>query len=107
MRILLFTDSYPPEVRSAAVLMQDLAVGLVERGHEVSVCTLIPRYNLAEKVSRNGRFWYTSRENGVFLIRVGSLPVHKTGLWIRGISELTLPIAFLAGSLLATKPDVM
>jgi len=87
--------------------MQDLAEGLVERGHEVSVCTLIPRYNLAEKVSRKGLFWYTNWENGVYLIRVNSLPVHKTSLWIRGVGELTLPIAFLAGSMLASKPDVL
>jgi len=107
MKILLITDSYPPEVRSAAVLMQELAEGLNERGHEVTVCTLMPRYNLAAEVSRGGRFWYTRRENGILLIRVNSLPVHKTSVWVRGVSELTLPLAFLAGSMLGPKPDVI
>jgi hypothetical protein len=42
MHILLITDAYPPEVRSASHLMYELAVGLVERGQTVTVLTSVP-----------------------------------------------------------------
>ena len=48
MRILLITDSYPPEIRSASHLMQELAEGLKERGHKIIVCTSYPQYNLSD-----------------------------------------------------------
>ena len=51
MKILLLSDSYPPEVRSAANLMQELADGLTQLGHDVSVGTLKPKYNLATSIT--------------------------------------------------------
>src|SRR3989344_3354681 len=42
MRILIITDSYPPETRSSSHLMGELAEGLNERGHEVFVVTSRP-----------------------------------------------------------------
>ena len=46
MKILLVTDSYPPEIRSASHLMLELADELSERDHEVIVVTSWPGYNL-------------------------------------------------------------
>ncbi len=108
MKILLFTDSYPPEIRSAAILMQELAQGLAGRGHAVWVCTLKPRYNLAGAASRcQGQIHSFSRENGVRILRLGSLPVHNTWLWLRGLGELALPWSFLARSLSLADFDVV
>jgi colanic acid biosynthesis glycosyl transferase WcaI len=107
MRILIFSDSYPPEIRSAAILMQEFAEGMVQRGHEVCVTTLIPKYNVAGKTAASGRVFYTYCENGVNIIRINSLPVHNTKLWIRGIGELVLPIIFFASSFRAKEPDLI
>ena len=46
MNILLVTDSYPPEIRSASHLMLELAQELSQRGHQVTVITTWPEYNL-------------------------------------------------------------
>ena len=46
MKILLVTDSYPPEIRSASHLMLELAEELQQRGHQVTVITTWPEYNL-------------------------------------------------------------
>ena len=46
MRILLVTDAYPPEIRSASHLMLELAEELRDRGHQVVVVTSWPGYNL-------------------------------------------------------------
>ena len=48
MNVMLITDSYPPEIRSASQLMKELAEELVERGHVVTVLTTWPQYNIAK-----------------------------------------------------------
>lgn len=91
-RILIVSDSYPPELRSASELMRDLAEGLSEIGHEVFVVTSYPKFNLAENTGKN--FPQFSVENGVSVIRVKGLPHHKVNFVIRGIAQLILPILF-------------
>ena len=65
MKILLVTDSYPPEIRSASHLMLELAEELHSRKHHVTVITTWPEYNLdqdatarsfSEKEIENGKF---------------------------------------------------
>jgi len=90
--ILIITDSYPPEIRSAAQLMKDLADGLHKKGHSVWVATSYPKYNLAdfEKV-----VWpEIADENGVKVLRIKTLPHHKVNFIIRGIAQLLLPYIF-------------
>lgn len=92
--ILLITDSYPPEVRSASDLMQDLATGLVDRGFSVTVLTTYPRYNLPDSKKGQACLGITC-ENGVKVIRIKTLPHHKVNFIIRGISQLTMPFIFI------------
>ena len=47
MRIQLITITYPPEIGGAAQWIHELAVSLQTRGHEVTVLTGYPRYNLS------------------------------------------------------------
>ncbi|GAB6182717.1 glycosyltransferase family 4 protein [Thermodesulfovibrio hydrogeniphilus] len=94
MNILLITDSYPPEIRSASHLMQELAEGLAERGHSVTVATCYPRYNLAED-SKGIKFPEYAIENKIKVLRIDTLPHHKVNFIVRGIAQLTLPYVFL------------
>ncbi len=41
MNILMLTTVFPPEVRSAALLMGELAESLAHRGHRVTVITSV------------------------------------------------------------------
>lgn len=90
MRILLVTDSYPPEIRSASHLMEELAQGLVERGYEILVVTTFPQYNLS-KENMNRSFDSVQVENGVQVIRVKTLPHHNVNFIMRGLAQLTMP----------------
>lgn len=93
MHILLITDSYPPEIRSAAQLMKDLANGFKERGYKVSVATSYPKYNLeSEKES----FQKISIEDEIRVLRIKTLPHHKVNFIIRGIAQLALPYIFFS-----------
>lgn len=93
MNILLVTDSYPPEIRSASHLMQELAEGLRDRRHKVTVVTSNPQYNLTDEF-RNKVFGEFSTDNGINIIRVKTLPHHKVNFIIRGFSQITMPYIF-------------
>ena len=86
--ILIITDSYPPEIRSAAQLMKDLADGLYSRGYNVWVATSYPKYNLV--VSENIVWPKIKDENGVKVLRIKTLPHHKVNFIIRGIAQLLM-----------------
>ncbi len=95
MNILLVTDSYPPEIRSASHLMQEMAEELRNRGHKVTVVTSYPQYNLIAEMK--GKFFDEfSVENDINVIRVKTLPHHKVNFVIRGISQLTMPYIFFS-----------
>jgi len=92
--ILLVTDSYPPEIRSASHLMQELAEELLARGYKVSVATTWPQYNLDTK-SNTQQFKELSDENGITVLRIKTLPHHKVNYIIRGIAQITFPRLFI------------
>src|SRR3990172_8418188 len=95
MNVLIITDAYPPEIRSAAVLMSELATGLRDLGHAVSVLTCYPQYNLtAEDRDRfaDQRANFDVLEEGVRVIRVPAKDIHNCGPIRRGISFVKLPL---------------
>ena len=94
MNILLVTDSYPPEIRSASHLMLELAQELHHRGHRVTVITTWPEYNL-DQAEAPRAFEEIQVENGITVIRVKTLPHHNVNYIVRGISQLVMPVLFL------------
>jgi glycosyltransferase involved in cell wall biosynthesis len=96
MHILLVTDSYPPEIRSASHLMLELAQELQRRGHEVTVITTWPEYNLDQAVISK-KFQPLENENGIRVIRVKTLPHHNVNYIVRAVSQLLMPLQFLTG----------
>ena len=93
MKILLVTDSYPPEIRSASHLMKELAQELCDRRHDVTVLTCQPKYNLADGKSFNN-LDNVVQEEGVRVIRVHTPAHHKVNFFVRGLSQLVLPYLF-------------
>ena len=95
MKFLIVTVDYPPEVRSVATLSKELAEELTARGHQVTVVTSWPGYNLPDEVKPES-FKVEMEENGVRVLRVKTLPLHKSNYLIRGLAQITLPFLFLA-----------
>jgi colanic acid biosynthesis glycosyl transferase WcaI len=91
MNILILTDSYPPEIRSAAELMKDLAEGLAAKGDKVTVVTSRPYHNTAGATAELG---FDESQNGVRIIRPKVLPHHNVPYWIRGLATIALPYIF-------------
>jgi colanic acid biosynthesis glycosyl transferase WcaI len=94
MKILLVTDSYPPEIRSASHLMLELAEELVARGHKVTVITTWPEYNLDQREQQK-HFNELEIEGSIKVIRVKTLPHHNVNYVVRALSQLLMPVQFL------------
>ncbi len=96
MNLLIVTDAYPPEIRSSSHLMIELAEGLRDLNHQVTVLTCWPSYNLDE-AARQRRFEVSTMEDGIHVIRVKTMSHHNVGFIKRGIAQLALPFQFLSG----------
>jgi len=94
VNILLVTDSYPPEIRSASHLMLELAQQLSHKGHEVTVITTWPEYNLDQNVTLHA-FNESELEDRIRVIRVKTLPHHNVNYLLRGLAQLLMPWQFL------------
>jgi colanic acid biosynthesis glycosyl transferase WcaI len=81
MRILLINQCFHPDVVSTAQHLTDLALSLVERGHEVTVIASGRGYD-------DPSLRFPARENwkGVQVIRVGSLGLGKASRWRRALN---------------------
>lgn len=94
MKILIVTDSYPPEIRSASHLMLELAEELQKLNHQVTVITTWPEYNLVRS-STPRRFKEKEVERGITVLRVKTLPHHNVNYLLRGVSQLLMPFQFI------------
>ncbi len=94
MHILLVTDSYPPEIRSASHLMLELAQELHHRGHKVTVITTWPEYNLDQSTTQR-EFSEIETEQEITVLRIKTLPHHNVNYLVRGLSQLLMPLQFL------------
>jgi glycosyltransferase involved in cell wall biosynthesis len=89
LNVLLVTPYYPPEIGGAAHLIHELALSLKAKGHNVTVLTGYPRYNVKVLPSRYRRgLWMNETQDGISVkrIRVPSLP--RTSKMARGFEHL-------------------
>lgn len=71
MRILYLSQYFPPEIGATQTRAYEMALGLIQSGHQVTVLTEVP--NHPEGIIRQGyrgRLWMRDRLNGIDVIRV-------------------------------------
>lgn len=78
MRFLLLNQTFYPDVASTAQHLSDLALGLVKRGHQVTVLTSQRAYDDPGKLFPRQETW-----RGVRIIRIGSTGFGKAARWRR------------------------
>ena len=93
--IVLVCDAYPPEIRSAAALMQDLARAWSADGHHVTVLTCQP--NHAAEAPLGGQRPASplperqAESDQLVVLRCRRAPRWRVAYWLRGLTELWLP----------------
>ncbi len=78
LTFLLLNQTFYPNVMATGQYLTDLALGLVERGHQVTVLTSRRAYDHPEKRFPKRETW-----RGINIIRVGSTGLGKTAKWRR------------------------
>lgn len=81
MKVLLLNQCFYPDVVATAQHLSDLAVGLAEEGHQVTVVTGDRGYD-----NPANRFPRRETWNGIKIIRVSSLAFGKTARWRRALN---------------------
>jgi colanic acid biosynthesis glycosyl transferase WcaI len=88
MKILLLNQCFWPDVVATAQQLTDLALGLVERGHDVTVVCSDRGYD-----DQQMRFPRRQRWNNVRIIRVPSIRANKNSRWRRAVNFASFSIA--------------
>ena len=80
MRFLLLNQTFHPDVASTAQHLTDLALMLVERGHEVTVITSRRAYDDPAKIFPKQETW-----RGIRISRISSTGLGKSAKWRRAV----------------------
>lgn len=106
MHVLIFCESFLPETRSASNLFFELSESLVKRGHQVSVVTCFPRYNLAESTDLRN---LPTRENmfGIDVRRLKTISVPRGVIFLRALEQFLFGFVFFKGGLQIKDFDVI
>ena len=92
--ILMLTLVYGPDTVSTANMMTDIANGLSDNGHKVTVLTSVPHYNPSKEVLDNQvmrsswrKPFTESIEHGVRVLRV-FMPPKRHKIWARAFDYI-------------------
>lgn len=81
MKILLLNQCFYPDVAATGQYLTDLALGLVERGHEVTVIAGARGYDDPARRYPKHETW-----RGIKIVRIGSLNPGKAARWRRAVN---------------------
>lgn len=108
MHVLILTTVYPPEVRSSAQIMFQLAESIKNGGHTVTVITAVPPHRDDQTRRLMDRFFCKEDQDGVTVIRISTLPTHRTRTpaLLRGTGQLLNAAAYFLAACFVPKPHV-
>ena len=107
MKILALTKYFPPEIGTASHLFFELCETLVQFGHQVSVITSIPWYNLEDVDDRyKKRLFLRENIDGIKVIRIANPPLPEGTIKLKA-GHLLVPPMFGLGLLTEERHDVV
>jgi glycosyltransferase involved in cell wall biosynthesis len=111
MKLLLLSTYFPPEIGSASHLFHDMGREFVKRGHDVTVVTGYPTYNIDEK-TLDKRYqtglWMREEMGGMTIVRARLFRVPRAVPWLRGLQQVSGSfVSFFAGWFLAKRADMV
>ena len=109
MRVLLLVPAFPPEITGGGHLYYELAEGLAQLGHQITVITAIPRWRLGNEAVAapyRGRLCVWETMAGIRVLRVATVPLPLNTPYGRGLDHFMVPFAFLLAGLFSGEHDV-
>ncbi|MBD3349174.1 MAG: glycosyltransferase [Candidatus Eisenbacteria bacterium] len=107
MRILFFSDNYPPETNAPAVRTREHARVWVERGHDVTVVTCAPNFPTGRLHEGYRNAYCVDTVDGVRVVRVWSYIAANKGTVRRSLDFLSFMLSAVPAGLLQSRPDVV
>jgi colanic acid biosynthesis glycosyl transferase WcaI len=109
MKILIFTQYFPPESVGPAIWINELVQDLADRGHELKVLTAFPNHPGSEVFDGyRGKIFHRGVENGIEVFRSWILPPKTKRFWHRVLSFFSFTISsFILGLARVRKVDVI
>lgn len=106
MHIIIYSQYYPPEVGAPQTRLHELAIGLVQKGIQVTVLTAMPNYPLGHVYSGYGGWSKIEEIDGVRVVRTAIFPTQSTGILKRLLSYFSFMFSsLLFGSWKIEKAD--
>lgn len=108
MKITVVTINFPPEIGGAPHLIYELACSLQARGHQVSVLTGFPSYNVSQLPAHYRRGLLMTEElDGLEVRRVRIPQLPRASLLARGFQHFIFGMWLAALAALAPRADVI
>jgi glycosyltransferase involved in cell wall biosynthesis len=102
LKFLLLNQTFYPDVMATGQYLQELALELVRRGHEVTVVTSRRAYDHPEKRFPKSETW-----RGIRIHRVGATGFGKTAKWRRASDFATFMFCCAARLAFMPRPDAI
>lgn len=108
MRILLLTQYFPPEKGAAQVRLWELAKGLQNQGHQVTVVTAFPNHPTGIiPPEYRGKLFAREETEGLKVLRTWIYPVKRGRFWLRLLNYFSFVFSSLYGILRSGQQDLI
>lgn len=108
MRVLILSQYFPPEIGSGPHLPYELGETLAARGHEVTVVTGFPRYNVpVMPAPYRRRLLRKERRGGMLILRINAPNLYGSSVVSRGLVQLLSPPVLGLRAMFSGRPDVV
>ncbi len=98
MKVLIIGTLYEPDLGPSAPLFTMLSKRMVQRGHQVTVITMVPHYPSGRvQPEFRGKLLYRSNEDGVKILRIGLPSVNRANL----LQRLLQNVCYQLGAIFA------
>jgi len=108
VRILFFTENFPPETNAAATRVFERAVYWARWGHEVTVITCAPNFPHGKVFDGYRNAWHQVEDmSGIRVVRVKTFIAANQGVVRRSLDFLSFLVTGFVAGLCQPRPDVV
>ena len=108
MKILFFTDNFPPESNAPASRTYEHAVEWVKAGHQVTIVTCAPNFPQGRTFEGyKNKLWQTGTMDGIRVIRLWTYMAPNAGIFRRTLDYLSFMVMGMLAAPFVGRADVI
>ena len=107
MKILFFTENFPPETNAAATRVFERALYWVKDGNSVTIITSVPNFPFGKVYEGYTNKYQTEVVSGIKVIRVKTYIAPNQGVVRRTLDFLSFMLAGYLAALKTDRPDIV